>query len=1651
MSKPWVNALLCEYLGCAECAELNLVPALNLPYNERRQLSAVMSSNSPLFLMRCRLWLGLAVAVGTLAMQASSNPDDRWFGRFLAELPARPTSLAIDGNHLYVGLQDALARWDERGWSFVPGTTDGLILGVARAPDGIYVAGQFTRIGNVAARNIARWTGTEWQALGQGLDAGVDSLMAAGDAVYASGNFRQAGDVQARYIAKWQYGRWHALAGAQGDGLSSPAWDMLCDETGRLYVTGGFTEAGGVEADGIAMWDGEIWAPLGTGLRRETLYSNGVGIGSALAIWNGDLYVGGHFTHAGGQEVKKIAKWTGEAWSDLAGGVGLSADNSEVSDLTAGPDGLYVSGTFVIAGGKDAASFAKWDGTGWSALLPETNTRTVGRFVLHPSGELWALGNFDGSMGVAEYREGQFHSLAKGVVWDLYAMAAGENGIYGGGRFTKAGGAVLNHIGLWNERHWEPLGAGAGGNVHAMAVHPNGDVFIGGEFTSVAGQPIAGLARWNGTTWSALGGGISGWQTRVFALHIEGNDLYVGGTFSHAGGQPANNVARWDGQNWHALGQDGQNGVSSRVLALSSLGGNLYVGGAFNLAGGQPADGLALWKPETQAWTGITGFQKVVSTLPVSVHVLQRQGTNLIIGGYFTVGAAGSTNLAQWNGSALQSLAGARANSVFGSVFALDVQGEDLYVGGQFETVGGIEARSIARFDGQNWFALGSGINGKVNALAVKGDSLYAGGAFNRAGGKLSSGIAQWAIHEKPSQVVFSSPSDNSSFIAGQVIQLHVTLADTLSDVLEVEFYSGLKWIGRAAAPPYELLWGVAPPGEHVLTARAVISSGQIVHSSPVKVIITPPPGNLKPVIEVFTPPPGFTVTEGTPVKFHINAEDIDGEIAQVAFFVDGVLMASVVEQPYVLLLTHLARGVRTLVARAYDDAGAWTDSEPVSVTVERANLPPILNFVEPRPGTYELPAPIRFLAGAEDYDGELVSVEFFANDVRLSILAAKSVGSYEFFWTNAIPGQYSVTAVATDNQGATTSWTFQGIVVVSQNVRPMVKILSPAPGAHYTEPVQLTVQVDATDPDGTIQEVRLFAGEIEVGSVTAAPFEFQMPFWTDGTYRLKAEAEDDRGGVSVSSEVEVTVVTSAIRFQIIPLGAQLGAELRYSLGLSESFGDAINSAGIVAGRARRYGVLDKAFRMEVHPIFRRPSLLVPFPEEVSFGSAGAHGINDAGQIVGFAKMNSGANHAFLFEGDRAISLGTLAGTGESYAYGINNHGQIVGISRAPAGVDRAFLFENGQMRDLGSFGDGFSHAEAINDLGQIVGFAYVNPQIYQAFVYNSSEPSPTMMALGALPPDFPLSRALALNARGQIVGRVERMGGLSRAFIHENGELRDLGTLGGTSGSANGVNDQGVVVGHSTNYERDPRACIWLDGIVYDLNQLIPADSGWKLKEARAINDCGQIVGIASRSGTDNRQAFLLNPVPVLDPAPGLILNEQTGMYEHKVRLANPSPLQICEARLLIQGLPDAIQVKNGIRHNGTVYFEHGFPLPPHSDLEVTVEFIVPAQHAAPSPVYRAETGAPPIRLEQLSSEVVIRRNAVLADGSLLLEFDSLPDRSYEVQYSPDMGGWIPASQMPILGKGSRILYQHAAPPATGESPSENLQFYRLLLHPEE
>ncbi len=84
-----------------------------------------------------------------------------------------------------------------------------------------------------------------------------------------------------------------------------------------------------------------------------------------------------------------------------------------------------------------------------------------------------------------------------------------------------------------------------------------------------------------------------------------------------------------------------------------------------------------------------------------------------------------------------------RAQAVFD-----DGAGPELYVGGTFGRIGGIEAVSIARWDGSTWRALGVGVNGAVDSFAVfddgSGPALYVGGEFNYAGGAPASGIAKW-------------------------------------------------------------------------------------------------------------------------------------------------------------------------------------------------------------------------------------------------------------------------------------------------------------------------------------------------------------------------------------------------------------------------------------------------------------------------------------------------------------------------------------------------------------------------------------------------------------------------------------------------------------------------------------------------------------------------------------------------------------------------------------------------------------------------------------------------------------------------------------------------------------------------------------------
>jgi probable HAF family extracellular repeat protein len=118
------------------------------------------------------------------------------------------------------------------------------------------------------------------------------------------------------------------------------------------------------------------------------------------------------------------------------------------------------------------------------------------------------------------------------------------------------------------------------------------------------------------------------------------------------------------------------------------------------------------------------------------------------------------------------------------------------------------------------------------------------------------------------------------------------------------------------------------------------------------------------------------------------------------------------------------------------------------------------------------------------------------------------------------------------------------------------------------------------------------------------------------------------------------------------------------------------------------------------------------------------------------------------------------------------------------------------------------------------------------------------------------------INDSGQVVGEADGSAGNTRAFLYsESTGMKDLGTLpNGAISEAYAINDSGQVVGYSyTTSTGSQHAFLYSGGQMYDLNSLIPTDSGWELISAYEINNSGQIVGRGRING--QFRAYIATP----------------------------------------------------------------------------------------------------------------------------------------------------------------------------------------------
>jgi len=189
----------------------------------------------------------------------------------------------------------------------------------------------------------------------------VRKLKVIDDTLYAVGNFRYVDGHFCNGVARRVGGQWENIGELVQDDNGTPILVSVEKYQNRLYVGGSLSLYDGT--NGIAMYDGSTWSGPGGGIL------GGAAAALDMAVYNGELYVGGEIRVTVGNAGHGLMRWDGSQWHDVGGSMqdlycGTTYPGRARSLLV--HDGkLLASGGFGCAGHIPAQRFAQWDGTNW--------------------------------------------------------------------------------------------------------------------------------------------------------------------------------------------------------------------------------------------------------------------------------------------------------------------------------------------------------------------------------------------------------------------------------------------------------------------------------------------------------------------------------------------------------------------------------------------------------------------------------------------------------------------------------------------------------------------------------------------------------------------------------------------------------------------------------------------------------------------------------------------------------------------------------------------------------------------------------------------------------------------------------------------------------------------------------------------------------------------------------------------------------------------------------------------------------------------------------------------------------------------------------------------------------------------------------------
>jgi hypothetical protein len=167
--------------------------------------------------------------------------------------------------------------------------------------------------------------------------------------------------------------------------------------------------------------------------------------------------------------------------------------------------------------------------------------------------------------------------------------------------------------------------------------------------------------------------------------------------------------------------------------------------------------------------------------------------------------------------------------------------------------------------------------------------------------------------------------------------------------------------------------------------------------------------------------------------------------------------------------------------------------------------------------------------------------------------------------------------------------------------------------------------------------------------------------------------------------------------------------------------------------------------------------------------------------------------------------------------------------------------------------------------------------------------------------------------------------------------------------------------------------------------------------------------------------------------------------LTEQVIRVFNRTAVSFPATRVVIENLETGSFVYNasGINFAGQFFVQHNAPLAPNASTELTIRYLSPSG-TVPSATLSGQVLPPEPWVEPVSPTA---RGFRMGDGSFHIEFNTLNERVYFLEYSADLRTWTTVLP-PLIGTGGQLQWMDSGPPGTEVHPAfEPGRFYRIVL----